>query len=211
MKYLKIIGLAAIAAAALMAFAGSASATVLCKANESPCSSANTYPAGTRIHAELKEGEAVLTAGFGNIQCKISTIEGKTANAGSSTETVHGAIEKLTFENCNGGACTVTVLKTGELEIHTELSTSNGNGTLTAKGQEVTTNCTFFNVNYHCIWSTGTTGTDLGTLTGGAPATLTAKEALISRTGGTSGVACGSSGKWDAVYKVTTPSPLFVI
>lgn len=201
MKYLKMIGLAAIAAAALMAFAGSASATVL----TSPAGT--TLPAGTTIHAELKEGVAKLAASFGNIECKESTIEGKTANAGGAAETVRGTVSKLTFSNCNGGACTVTTLKPGELEVH---AIGGGNGTVTAKGQEVTTNCTFFGFNYHCIWQTAATGTHLGQLTGGSPATLTATGATINRTGGTSGNACGSTGTWTAVYKVTKPNPLFV-
>ncbi|MGN6663604.1 MAG: hypothetical protein ACTHK6_05290 [Solirubrobacterales bacterium] len=200
MKYLKILGLAAIAAAALMAFAGSASATTL----TSPAGT--TLPAGTVIKSQLKAGKkAVLKGAFGNVECEASTLEGKTANTGSSTETVHGAVEGLTFTKCN---CEVVVLKKGELEIHTLNATADGNGTVTASGQEVTTKCNFFGIEYHCIWKTS--GTDLGTLTGGTPAVIAAQEAVITREGGNSGGACGSTGKWTAEYEVTSPSTLLV-
>ncbi|MGN6254863.1 MAG: hypothetical protein ACTHO8_07770 [Solirubrobacterales bacterium] len=199
MKYLKILGLAAIAAAALMAFAGSASATTL----TSPAGT--TLPAGTLIKSKLKSPKAVLHGAFGNVECEESTLEGKTANTGSSTETVHGAVEGLTFTKCN---CEVVVLKKGELEIHTLNATADGNGTVTASGQEVTTKCNFFGIEYHCIWKTS--GTDLGTLTGGTPAVIAAKEAVITREGGNSGTACGKSGTWTAEYEVTSPTTLLV-
>ncbi|MGN6217221.1 MAG: hypothetical protein ACTHN7_09745 [Solirubrobacterales bacterium] len=197
MKYLKILGLAAIAAAALMAFAGSASATVL----TSPTGTA--LPAGTTLESHLKAGsKAVLKGVFGNVECEESALSGTTSNAGGATETVKGAVATLTFAKCN---CEVVVLKKGELEIHAIAGTENG--TVTASGQEVTTNCSFFGVNYHCIWSTS--ATDLGTLTGGSPAIISAN-ATITRSGGNSGKACGSTGAWTAEYEVTKPNPLFV-
>ncbi|MGN6663605.1 MAG: hypothetical protein ACTHK6_05295 [Solirubrobacterales bacterium] len=199
MRHLKLFGLAAIAAAALMAFAGIATATTL----TSPAGT--TLPAGTVIHLQLRAGKkTVLQGAFGNTECEEATLQGKTANAGSSTETVHGAVEKLTYGKCN---CVVAVLKTGELEIHTEGTTADGNGTVTASGQEVTTKCNFFGIEYHCIWKTS--GTDLGTLTGGTPAIL-AENATFTREGGSSGTACGKSGTWTGEFEVTSPKPLLV-
>lgn len=203
MKYLKILGLAAVIAAALMAFAGSASATTLTN------SSGTTLGVGTVIKASLKEKtKAVLKNSFGvPIECEISNIEGEITNAGGTSETVKGKVTKLTFEGCN---CEVVVLKTGTLEIHTTTTgVDDGNGTVTATGQEVTTNrCT----GTHCIWSTN--NTDLGMLfhqrTAGAPSEMTAEETKIERTGGSSGIFCGSSGNWTATYVLTSPTTLWV-
>lgn len=192
MKYLKILGLAAIAAAALMAFAGSASATVL----TSPAGT--KLPAGTVVHAEA-ESIVKLAAGFGNIECEESTISGKTGQA--EAPEITGAIETLTFGKCN---CTVAVLKTGSLGI--SVSTSP-NGSVKGTGSEVTTSC----FGLHCIWTTN--GTSLGTLTGSPNATTDATfdiSAQIPRSGGTGGAFCGKEGTWSGSYKITQPTPLIV-
>ena len=78
MKYIKMLGLAAVAAAALMAFvgAGTASATTLTGPGGTALS------VGTTMHS-ASEGKAVLDAPFGNVECE---------------STVHGAVTE------NGGA-----------------------------------------------------------------------------------------------------------
>lgn len=204
MKYVKVLGLAAVIAAALMAFAGSASATIL---TGTGCSAETGCAAGTVIKAELKAGtKATLTSSFiGEVICEKSTVEGKTSNAGGASETVNGGIEALSFTSCNG---TVTVLKNGTLEIHTENTTSNGNGTLTSNGAEVTVEI----VGLHCIYSTS--NTDVGKVTGsvntGGTATMTAASAAIKRTAGRSGAFCGESATWNASYVVNTPDSLSI-
>ena len=198
MKYLKILTVAAIAASALMAFAGSASATTL-------TSGGNTVAKGTVLHSVLKEGEAILQSTLiGEVKCKESTVSGATGNEGSATETVSGEISTLDFGNCNS---TVKVLKAGSLEIHTEYTkeengeekqktTADGNGTLTSSGAEVTVEI----LGLHCIFTTS--NTDIGTVTGTTvgSATFQAKSAPISRTGGRSGAFCGTSALWNATY-----------
>lgn len=196
MKYLKILGLAAIAAAALMAFAGTASATEL------TCG-AEMCPTGTEIKS-VSEGHATLDAPFGTIQCN-SAVSGKTSNTGGA-ETVEGSISTLDFTNCTNA--TVDVLKNGTLEIHTAGSTANGNGTLTSTGAEVTVEY----LGTHCIFTTKET--DLGTVTGSANtangrATLDIS-ARIPRTSGRSGVFCGESAPWTGSYEVTAPTTLNV-
>jgi hypothetical protein len=195
MKYLKIMGLAAIAAAALMAFAGSASATVLTGAG------GTTLGTGTKIVA-VNEGTVTLDPPFGKIECNESEVAGKTTNAGKlgeATELVKGSIETLTFASCNA---TVTVIKKGELSIE---GTGSNNGLLRGTGQEVTVEL----LGTHCIFSTN--GTALGTLTGSSTTTSTATldiSATIPRTGGRSGAFCGSSAAWTGSYKVTEPDTL---
>jgi len=202
MKYLKMLGLAAVAAMALMAFAGSASATVLCKTTlTTGCAGGGQdYAAGTEINATLKAGtSALLRAGFANITCTESTVAGKTENTGSGSETVRGQIETLDFPaaSCNA---TVHVLKTGELEIHHNAGTDNG--TLTGRGSEVTVRIG----EVSCTYGTGT-GTNLGTLVGGNPAQMNISTNLPKIAGG---FLCANPAEWVATYTVTNPKPLYI-
>ncbi len=215
MKYVKMLGLAAVAAAALMAFVGAstASATVLCKVEGEKAGTATTgtkcpaekaYPKGTVIHA-VNTSTAILEGEPFNIECKKSTVQGETTNEGSATETVDGPITVLTFEEC--GPSTVTVLKKGTLEVHWINNEDKGShdGTLTANGQEVTTETSTIFGKVHCIFVTE--NTDLGTLKGGNPATFTAN-AVIKKL--STNALCPSPGTWTASYEVTSPKPLFV-
>ena len=198
MRYIKMLSLAAVAAAALMAFvgAGTASATEL-------YSSGGTLGSGTTVHAELEAGtEAILEAGFGTINCDKSSVQGKTSTAGSSSSTVSGPVSVLAFSECTGD--TVTVLKTGSLEIHHIAGTHNG--TLTSSGAEVTV------INHdtggtHCIYKTE--NTDIGTLTGSTTkdAILHADATLIRVP---TSFLCASEATWKATYKITSPTPLWV-
>lgn len=157
---------------------------------------------GTVIHAE-NEANVILHPPIGEIVCSKSTVEGEVTNAGGTGTTVSGNIfaKGLTFGECNA---TVHVLKEGSLEIH---AIGGNNGTLTSSNAEVTVELSGF----HCVFKT--TNTDLGTVTGsattGGAATLDI-DADIPRTGGRSGIFCGSEAEWTGSYKVTTPTPLFV-
>lgn len=214
MKYVKMLGLAAIAAAALMAFVGAstASATVLCTVQGTGSPTGTTCPAGSglgvgaKIHAELSTGaHATLTTHEEfkpDITCETSTVEGVVTVEGDATTTTSGDITKLTFENC--GPSTVTVLKPGKLEIHWISGTHNG--TLTGTEQEVTTVTPSIFGSIHCIYTTN--ATDLGTLTGGSPAVLTANSQALNKL--TTSSLCPSAPTWDASYKVTNHTSLFV-
>jgi hypothetical protein len=197
MKHVKMLGLAAVAAAALMAFVGAstASATVLCANNSSPCNS--VYKTGTKIEASV-EGTAVLTTNFKNIECTESTVSGKTEN--ESGATIEGKVSTLTFKSCN---CEVKVLKAGSLSI---AWTSGSNGTLRSSGAEITAECESAFGNVHCIYATN--NTDLGTLTGGTTAKMDISSADIPRL--PTNFLCDETANWDANYKVTSPDSLFV-
>ncbi len=206
MKSLKMLGLAAIAAGALMAFAGAgtASATELTCTNP-PGTKVMCEP-GTMIHAE-SEGHAVLDPPIGKIEC-VSTVTADTLNTGGAGETVEAKITSLTFTGCTNGA-TVTVLEragahpTGTLTIHTtEEPINNLDGTLTSTGTEVTVE----SAGFHCIFSTN--NTDIGDLTGSSKTKATPTldiSASISRTGGRSGAFCGTTASWTGSYKITEP------
>jgi len=194
MKYLKMIGLAAVAAAALMAFAGAGTAsaeTTLC----ADTAGASCYGKGTVVDASLVAGtKAVLTpAGFfgSNVECAISTVKGKV----ETTTTASGKIEQLTFEECTDP---VTVTKPGKLAIHHD---GEHNGKLTVTGYEVHVEqsslpCTFAGNITEGI-----------TVTGGSMAKVDATATLE----GTSSFPCPSSAVWHAEYTVNQPEPLYVV
>jgi hypothetical protein len=104
MNYVKALGFAVIAAAVLSAIvgAGTATATVLCKNNESASICNENYPSETEISSSLVSGtKAKLKTKFKTIECSKSTLSGITEDAGSATETVRGSVETLTLGECN--------------------------------------------------------------------------------------------------------------
>lgn len=192
MKYAKMLGLLAVAAAAFMALVGTASATTL------------TSPTGTTytgtIHAVSENGHVSLHSPLSTVECE-STVEGKVEKHGAGV-TVSGKISSLLFTECTNED-TVTVKKAGSLEIH---GTTGYDGTLTSTGAEIEVWSHSFNGS--CIYTTK--DTHIGTLTGKTEATLDIDSAAIPRTGGTLGFLCGSSGEWTGNYVVTTPHTLLV-
>jgi hypothetical protein len=194
MRILKPFALAAITAAALaLVLAGPASATLL-------TGSGGTLGSGTELKAE-NEGTVTLHPPIGDIECKKSSVAGKTTNGGGEGETIKGTIESLSFSECNA---TVTVLVKGELSVE---GTGSEYGTLRSTNTEVTVELSGF----HCIFKTSST--DIGTVTGstitGGNATFDI-EATIPRTGGRSGAFCGSTAQWTGSYKISSPNPLYV-
>jgi hypothetical protein len=201
MKYVKILGLAAFAAMALMAFgAGTASASKLCKTTVSTCPAAWTYPSGTAVKSSLKSASAVLEVnGLVEDTCTASTVNGSTNTEGSSTTTVGGPISSLTFTGCTN---TTKVITGGSLEVH---SAAGGGGTVTSKGAEVTVVAFGF---ISCIAKTGA-GTTIGPLA--EPANSTSDTVLTANaTIPLSGAGCPANALWTAEYTVTSPVPLYV-
>lgn len=201
MKYLKMLGLAAVAAAALMAFvgAGTASASVICSTTTTPCGS--PWANGTVMEFSLV-GTAKLTgAGVTLDTCTGGGVKGKLTN-GSSTTTASGAIESLTWGPCTSTTDTTQLCS---LEVHNISGTSNG--TVTAGGSKackVTINTPLFG---SCVYSTGTSAIDLGTLTegkssGNTPdATLHVNTTVVLDSG-----PCPSTAGWEATYVLTAPT-----
>jgi hypothetical protein len=196
MKYVKMLGLTAIAGATLMMLvgAGTASATTV------TCPAGTACPAGVSITA-TSEGKVVLDAPFATIEC-MSTAEGHTTNTtetpGVSAGVNDGPITRLEWTNC--GSDTVNTLATGSLTVE---SAGSSNGTVKSTGAKVT----IVHLGFHCIYETNATnlGTVTGTSTTGANATLDIK-ATIPRTGGNSGAFCGSSAPFTGSYEVTSPT-----
>jgi hypothetical protein len=207
MKYVKMLGLAAIVAAAMMAIVGTgtASATALCANGTSdPCTA--KYPVGTELHAVLQAGtkatlkpetELVTTT------CEESTVLSKLTGAGSKTTTVTATNTALTFGKCNN---TVKVIAPGSLELHWISGTKNGN--LTATGFEVEVVASLVKCVYAGSITSGLTLTG-GVITPGNKATLDVVNAKVPLKTGFEAL-CGKTGIWNGSYEVTSPSPLYV-
>jgi hypothetical protein len=183
MKYVKILGLAAVAAMAMMAFtAASASATTL------EVNGGATLNSSVAIEASVESGTKVIlkdTAGFSKNECSTSNVSGSTASpfTGSS---VTGAISTLTFENCTR---TVDVHSKGSLEV---TYTSGTNGSVASENAEVTVGSSIGTLT--CV--TGET-TKIGTLTGTASGKAKMDINAVLN--------CGiiPSAKWEGAYTVT--------
>ncbi|HET7418629.1 MAG TPA: hypothetical protein VFJ61_13485 [Solirubrobacterales bacterium] len=189
MKYAKFLALAATALAALMAFAGVASATTL------------TSPAGTTFTGTLKasSSETTLTnsSTIGTIKCTKSEVEGPVTSHGTG-KTVFGDVSKLTFTECTNGEPTDPVVKGGTLELHW---TSGSNGTVTSSGAEVIIHKTLVG---SCTFKTN--NTDIGQFTGGTPAKLDIESAAIPQE--STNFFCPTSATWKGSYTVTSPGTL---
>lgn len=192
MRYIKMIGLTALAVVAAMALAATASATTL------------TSPKGELYTGKLVAQSGEITVhGVATYSCGESKAEGEVAQHGASI-TASGPLTKWTLSQCSTH---VTVLKLGTVTIH-PLEGSPGDATVTVSGTQVTSEATSMGMS--CLYETNET--DLGVLTGsattGGNAVLDINSALIPRTGHS--IFCGSSGTLTGSYTITTPSTLYI-
>jgi hypothetical protein len=186
---LKTAGLTAIAAMALLASysAGSASATTLCKVSTTPCPT--PYVAGDHLSGTLVTGTVATLTASPQVNCSKSTMTVKLTNA-----TGAGSMTGLTFSECKSGStsCSVTVLGT-PFSVQFDVTGSGPNGTATVSaGAQVFVVCTGLIDN--CTYIAGKFSLSV---TGGAPATITANAIEMERISGTF---CPSALKWDGVY-----------
>jgi len=197
MKHLKMLGLAAVAAAALMAFVGASTASATTLTNGT-----TAMKAGDAIHAN-NSSTIVLTTTFKNIECKESTIAGSISNAGGTGVSVSISVSSLTWGGCN---CEFKTLAGGSFII---TSVGNDSGSFTSAKAEITTQCngTIFG-NVHCIYATGA-GTSLGLIAGGPKAAeIGITDANLPRLA-TSAI-CAEKAHLDARYVVDNPASLHI-
>jgi hypothetical protein len=178
---------AAAGVAALLALgigSASASATVLCKENKSPCPVASIYPVGTKLTASLKAGtEATLTAPFVEIRCAKSEVEPILTGAGGA-----GKLVQWQFNTMNFGACNVpvNVLANGIATASLLPGTTNATVSMLenkAKAKMAGVECTYEFTTER--------------LEGGAPAKLVANEARARLVAGP----CPEEAKYNATYE----------
>jgi len=214
MKYVKMLGLAAVAAMGLMAFLGAstASATVLCTTpNETAkCAAGWDYVKGTIWDASIEPGTTAIlesTGGLFEDTCTESTVAGEQENTGSSTETVKIEIKDVTVTNTTApglsfGNCTkpTKVLNpNGTMEFHWEEKPENDNATVTASGFEVTVEAIS---GVSCVYSAGA-GLDVGTATSGSMGTIHIN-AIVNKKSGS--FLCPADSVWKASYTITDPN-----
>ena len=197
MKYVKMLGLAAVAAAALMAFVGSstASATVLCSTTTTPCNS--LVKVGTKI-GFVAEGPTLLkeTAPPGGKGETLDECEGSDVT-GELTTSNTGPITTLDWTGCK---FTTTTIELGKLEITGPL-TGTSNGTVKADAEiKVTISIPLFG---SCVYGVKA-GTSLGTLTEGKPATFDALAVAIKLSG--SSFTCPETSNWSGSYTMNEPA-----
>jgi hypothetical protein len=185
----------AITVVALAVGVSTASATLLCQTT-----TCTPYVTGTALKASLAEGtQAVLLASPGNVECKSSTIAGKTtAEAGKPLSL---EVSGVTFAECKlgGSGCSAT---TTSLPTAPSLEASGGgNGTLSLEGGEVHFVCSG--------WIDCTYKTPALHVKGGAPASLSAEGVALTKVGG---ALCGvGTAKFDATYTVSEPNPAYLV
>jgi hypothetical protein len=203
MKHLKLAGLLLVAVMAVIGIggAGTASATVLCKATETPCSELNVIKKGAEVHADL-EGRSVfnLTLGYIFESCTGGTLAATLSGQGgaAATVTVATAASSWTWTGCEGGGVSAT--QSGELEIHHIAGTDNG--TLTGKGFGFK----FTSLGSECIYVPASPG-HLGLVTGGALPKIHINTVFIESK---ENLACTPDFVWKATYKITKPALFYV-
>jgi hypothetical protein len=194
MKYVKMLGLAAVAAMALAAFAGAgtASATTVCTSGTttSPCLSGQK-PYSGKIVAKLKAGTEAVLSGSLSVKCKESVVSGTTNSSGV------GTIESATFKSCTTCPTVTSLTPWGAKAI----TGTAPNGTMVVEKPVVHLEGCFGFAK--CTASATSVTLDV---IGGTPAMVIAKAEPLT----ISGFGCGTSGTWTAEYEVTTPTSLFL-
>ncbi len=184
MNYLKTLGLFAVVVAAPMALAASASAT-------SVTTTTGGAAATPTIHAVNEGGHLLLANSIFDLECQ-STVEGSIIEHGAEKSS-ELELSSLSFTGCtNSWHVTVTAL--GTLSINW---TSAHNGSVVSSSTKVTTTRLGVTCKYE------TSGTGIGTLTGGNPATLDIS-ASIPIAAGSSGLCGSSNAKWSGSYSTTS-------
>jgi hypothetical protein len=206
MKCLKMLAVVAASVGLLVTVihAGTASATVFCSAQESPCAEGNRWASGTKLKLSLTPGTSALLketsppSGEGEVlnTCKESSWEGEISNAGSATATVAATSSKLQWSSCTW-ATSVPLL--GNLEAHSINGTHNGTLTAASESRLMTIVHPLFG---SCVFGV-TSGADLGEIKEGKPATVSINTVVKKLSG--SSFTCPETAFWTASYTLTEP------
>lgn len=200
MRYLKILGLAALAVTALVAILGSgtASAAVYCTVPITPCPAKSDEPAGTHIEASL-QGSAVVatTAGMEVDTCTTGSKKWEMENTGGLATPLFMRREEVTFGNCTSA---IKTLKLGTTKVEHIAGTENG--TVFDEGTEFT--AVFLGAD--CSYKTGS-ATHIGTIKGGSE-TIMETNAVLGKSAGS--LLCPTTLRWTAVFIITKPAGLSV-
>jgi hypothetical protein len=197
-----MLGLAAVAAVAAMAFVGASSAvagsTALCATHEDPC----TTPYTGHIEGLAENPELLST--LANVKCEHSVILGNALGlVENGPQVTH--LELLDFTgDCLTELkekCTVTAVKLGLLLL---LRTALNKGELEAHDTEVNVHC---GLVINCTYGGLPVTKEVEGSVSGGLGTITAKEVVLTKTGG---LLCPKTSKWDAKYTIVLPDPVYI-
>ncbi|MGN6814857.1 MAG: hypothetical protein ACTHK3_02075 [Solirubrobacterales bacterium] len=196
MRYLKVLGLAAIVAMAFSAYlgAGSASAEVFCKTNVTPtCPVGWDMQAGDGGESSLRGSETMETTSNMVLQtCTSGIWQWEVLNTGGPPGVLPvWADVKKVRSNCTSS---ISMLKLGSAKVENIEGTENG--TVVEKESEVT----FVSAGVSCIYGTGS-GTDIGVLEAGSEETALQVNAVLNKTGGS--FLCANTIKWTGRWVLT--------
>lgn len=197
MKYVKILGAVAAATVALMAFvgAGTASATVLCSSNTSPC--AAPYGSGTRVSMSLEAGtEFRWRLGFMEFVCEQATMAGELTSPGGVGQGVTETLNNFSFGGCSGK---VKTLKPGVLRFD---ATSGTDGIVNGTGAEIEVE----QMGISCVygWNTAKVLGPYTSTTGSSGPPTLVEEIEVTKIAGS--FLCANPAHWEARFVQTTPA-----
>jgi hypothetical protein len=219
MRYVKIMGLVAVALAATMAI-GAASASASAKVcstsgGGSACASGKAYSGGIAAFST----KVTLTATAPDnttVTCTESQAVG-TVNG----ETGSGSISSLTFAVCSSAFCT---LLNGEIIATASVPVGGWAATATTGGEAAPNGIMDVTINgaageFKCVDKNNTStvfttckynaGTAELTIKGGTPASLVATNVPLTKTSGPEGT-CGTKADWSGTYTVSKPTNLTI-
>ena len=205
MKYLKVLGLAAVAAMVVMAFgAGSASAAVkLCVkgVSDGKCPTGKEEYNGSHIEAKVTNPPgAVLTTNITTVTCTESVV---TLSSKGATEPT-GEVTNLSFTGCKTSAnqaCTVEVVNlpyTSHIEGAVEGTNTSKLRVTDEVGAGAKVVCGFV---INCTFTTKEATLTGHNITTPTTTEFTAVKVPLTRNGGI----CPTTAEWTASYSVTTP------
>jgi len=204
MRYVKMLGLAAVSALALTALlgAGSASATVLCSVYKVPCPKGAALKSGTAIELSLRKGASLAVTDIAKnliATCTESVMNGKTTNTGKKEEAVTGNVEGLTFGKCTAA---FKVLKLGTFEV--TYKGPNTRGEFVSVGGEVTVNDMGLSCDYGTVG-----GVEMGIMESDETENpdFFEEEATMKKEEG--GFLCPGSIIVKGIYEITAPAKVF--
>jgi hypothetical protein len=193
MKHQRMLALAAVAAGALMAFAGAgtvSAATEICSTTANPCFPGQVWATGTALDFSVLSGSKVTfaaTNGEGIMSCTGGTIEGRLSSANT------WPVEKMTFSGC---VAPITIVAKGKLEVKRIAGTSNGT-LITDATMEWTMDPLLLG---DCSYKIPP-GTSLGDVTEGKPAVIHLNAVIEGN-----GFPCWFSTVLTGTYTLTSPS-----
>ncbi|HEU4739312.1 MAG TPA: hypothetical protein VFS54_09575 [Solirubrobacterales bacterium] len=184
MKHVRTLGLLAVVAAAMMAFAASASADTTTTTETDGSTSATPT-----VHWVNEGGHISIWTPIGPVSCSSTMTETVTTHEAGQPGLSHVTI--LNFTGCTN-SWHVTTVTAGTLTIEAS------NGEMKSSGARVE----MTRLGVKCFYETS--GTKVGTVTGGSPATLHI-EASLPIGSGSSGLCGTSNAKWEGNYVTTHP------